>query len=360
MEEPLIPPNSSRGTQNKVAIPLPSINQTTTKRQENAGGKTLVDVRYHPTAVDVLASRLNGPVLEKLFAAHIIGPDGTASKAKPRRMVKSKMYTVLNPRSRQWKAICFKWSISLVIVFDFVIFVVSTEPVYRLQGRYAQSFHAAEGVTSTIFLLEYLARLYTITESKRFGPHGPINGRLFFMIQLSSLVDVLATLPFFLELVTGWELPQLTFLRTFRLLRILKTSGFVHATDAVWRVLYYNRQIMYMSVFVGLFMILTTATLMFYLRPRQQMKSDDFESLLSTMYLSTLILTGASSVGDLPELPWYTKCVVLLTSAFSIGKHLWHTSIRDKSFLNPNIPIHGYMSYFCFIVQVCLRFLYRC
>ena len=67
-------------------------------------------------------------------------------------------------------------------------------------------------------------------------------------------------------------------------------------------------------------MILTTSILMFYLRPRNDFKSDEFESILSTMYISTLILTGSSSVGDMPELPWYTKAVLLLTSAFSIGK----------------------------------------
>ena len=77
---------------------------------------------------------------------------------------------------------------------------------------------------------------------------------------------------------------------------------------------------MYLSVFVGLFMILTTSILMFYLRPHHGDKADEFESMLATMYLSTLILTGSSSVGDLPDLPWYTKGVVLLTSAFSIGK----------------------------------------
>jgi hypothetical protein len=35
------------------------------------------------------------------------------------------------------------------------------------------------------------------------------------------------------------------------------------------------------------------------------------------MYLSTLMLTGQGL--DLPDLPWYTKGVVLMTSAFSIG-----------------------------------------
>lgn len=272
-------------------------------------------------AADLLIPKASpgGPVLDKLFAP-ANRRTVEATKGRRRKMIKSYMYTLLNPRSRQWPALCFKWLISVVIVVDFVVFVVSTEPVYRKQGRNAELFQTAEGITSSIFLLEYLARLYTITESKKFSPRGVVVGRLYFMCQVPSLIDLLATVPFFLKLGTDWDLPTLTFLRTFRLLRILKTNGFVNATNAVWRVIYYNRQIMYMSIFVGLFMILTTSILMFHLRPRNHLQTDEFESLLSTMYISTLILTGSSSIGDLPELPWYTKGVLLLTSAFSIGK----------------------------------------
>ena len=43
-----------------------------------------------------------------------------------------------------------------------------------------------------------------------------------------------------------------------------------------------------------------------------------FESLGSTMYLATLMLTGQGGP-DNDNLPWYTKGVVLLTGVFSIG-----------------------------------------
>ena len=43
----------------------------------------------------------------------------------------------------------------------------------------------------------------------------------------------------------------------------------------------------------------------------------EFQSILSTMYLACLMLTGQG--GPDGDLPWYTKSVVLLTSAFSIG-----------------------------------------
>ena len=168
--------------------------------------------------------------------------------------------------------------------------------------------------------MEYLARLYTITESPKYSDKGPIAGRLSYATTMGSLIDLLATLPWVVEVVSrnGLQLPQLSYLRIFRLLRILKTNGFVQAVDAVYRVVYYNRQIMYMSVFVGLFMILTTSLLMYYLRPPPSVAgADEFASILSTMYLSTLMLTGQG--GPEGDLPWYTKSVVLLTGAFSIG-----------------------------------------
>ena len=52
-----------------------------------------------------------------------------------------------------------------------------------------------------------------------------------------------------------------------------------------------------------------------------------FESLGSTMYLATLMLTGQGGPDD-NDLPWYTKAVVLLTGVFSIGMVRFRVYIR--------------------------------
>lgn len=141
---------------------------------------------------------------------------------------------------------------------------MSTEPMY--QKDLPPLFGIEEAVTSYIFLFEYVARLATITENHRYK--GEVVGRLKYIVTFSALIDLFATMPYFVEEFTGHELPQLTYLRTFRLFRILKTNGFMKAGDAVRRVLYYNRQIMTLSVFVGLYMVLITSLLMYQLRPR--------------------------------------------------------------------------------------------
>jgi Ion transport protein len=188
---------------------------------------------------------------------------------------KSFVYIMLNPRSRAVQAVVFKWFMTLVICFDLIVFVTSTEPA-MMTDEWAPLFYHWEAVTSTIFLLEYIGRCITVTESTKYGTMGPLQGRLRYLTTSSSaIVDALATLPFFLELITGVNLPTLTWIRSFRLLRILKTSGFAQATYAVWRVIYYNRQILYVALMICCLLIVFTSVLMYYLRPQFGDNDDD-------------------------------------------------------------------------------------
>ena len=223
------------------------------------------------------------PILNRIFPHTRKLESGEKIHDVTGREPKSILYTILNPRSHRWPAIYFKWFISTFIVADLVMFVISTEPY--LSDNQRNLYHAWEGIASGVFLVEYLCRLYSVTESRKYGDLGPIWGRCCYATTTSAIIDALAILPFFLELFTGWNLPTLTFLRTFRLLRILKTNGMVRATDAVWRVLYYNRQILYVALFICILMIIATSVLMYYLRPRNDpnAKGTYIEELLYEM-----------------------------------------------------------------------------
>lgn len=226
------------------------------------------------------------------------------------------LYTLLNPRSHQPHAIFFKRFIAVVICVDLVFFVCSTEPAWEDHPI----FYYAEGVASSIFLVEYLARLISCTESTRFKPHGPVMGRIRFMLTFPSIIDALATFPFFVERFFPVELPTTTPLRIFRLLRLLKTEGFAKAFDSVTRVIYYNSEILNVAAILVVFLVLVTAVAMYYLRPQADhtgLIESDFSSILATMYLTTLMLTGQG--GPSGDLPWYTQAIVLLTGIFSVA-----------------------------------------
>jgi voltage-gated potassium channel len=222
-------------------------------------------------------------------------------------------YSMLNPHSKQWQAVAYKHFITTVIVSDLVLFIVSTDA--RAARAHGTLFDVTDGVVSSIFLLEYAARLYTITEKQKYGDRGPVMGRLYYAFGTTAAwIDLLATAPFFVELATGFELPKLTILRMFRLFRILKTESYIRAMDAVYRVIYFNAEILYVAVLVCVFLTLATAVLLYLLRPEND---EDFNSIAATLYLSTLMLTGQGGPGG--DLPWYTKAVVLLTSVFSVA-----------------------------------------
>ena len=228
----------------------------------------------------------------------------------------SYIYTMLNSKSRQHQAAVFKKVMTFIILTDVAFFVVSTEP--NLQDN--RIFYIEEGIVSSLFLLEYIMRLVWITESRKYEPSGPFWGRVKYAFSLHAVIDAFATFPFFLELIfKDTNLPTFTYLRFFRLMRILRTDGLGRAIDSLRRVLYYNREILYVAGVMAGGLIFFTAVLMYYLRPiGGDLEDPSLEwSLTTTMYYSTLLLTGQG--GPEGDLPWYTKTVVLLTGLFSIG-----------------------------------------
>jgi len=232
-----------------------------------------------------------------------------------RKQRHSFMYTMLNSNSRQRQAVIFKKAMTLIILIDVAFFIASTEPGY---GKHS-IFYYEEAVVSTFFLVEYIIRLVTITESQKYRKLGPIMGRLKYMCSFHALVDAFATFPFFLEILMGGEknLPHLTYIRFFRLMRILRTDSLGKAIDSLQRVLYYNREILYVAGVMAVGLIMFTAVLMYYLRPREIGADEKEWSLTTAIYYSTLMLTGQG--GPEGDLPWYTRSVVLLTGLFSIG-----------------------------------------
>jgi len=222
---------------------------------------------------------------------------------------------MLNPYSRRWQAVVYKSTVSTIIMADMLMFIASSD--LRANTKYPHVFDAWEAAVSCIFLLDYLARLYTITERERYGSKGPIVGRLYYAFcTFGAWIDLLAATPYFVERFTGWELPRLTILRMFRLSRILKTESYMRALDAVYRVIYYNSEILYVAALICMFLTVLTGLLLYVLRPEHD-EENDFGSIAATLYLSTMMLTGQGGPGG--ELPWYTKSVVLLTSVFSVA-----------------------------------------
>ena len=224
------------------------------------------------------------------------------------------LYILLHPHSRHPHSMLFKSIISAIILIDVLFFVASTE---EWADHYPRFFYVEEGIVSSIFLIEYFCRLYVAPQSRKYQHVSPNLARWNYAFTITALIDLLSSIPFFLELPFELNLPNLTWIRFFRLLRILKTKSYARSMETVGRVIFYNREILYVAFNMCIFLVLVTAVAMYYLRPKDPEDAEDFQSLTATMYLSAMMLTGQG--GPAGDLPWYTKCVVLITGVFSIA-----------------------------------------
>lgn len=122
----------------------------------------------------------------------------SAPSRKSTKMHHSFLYSMLSPHSKRWQAIAFKHFITLIIMTDLVLFILSTDETFLALSD--EFYRKAEGFASTIFLLEYLGRVLTITEKQKYRAMGAVAGRLAYARTFSALIDLIAALPFFLEI----------------------------------------------------------------------------------------------------------------------------------------------------------------
>ena len=231
------------------------------------------------------------------------------------------VYRLLSGRSRHAPFVLFNRFLAAVILVNVVAFVCESFPeLGRADSPYADGFYGIEAVSSSIFLVEWFARMWTVPESRwyrnRYGVGRACGARARYFCTLRSAVDLASSLPFFVELcIPGHDLPTFTWLRLFRLFRILKSERSVRAFSSVYRVVWYNSEILGIALFIGCLLMMATSTLLWYLQPPDA-AGDQFDSIPATFYLSILMLTGQGTPDGV--LPWYTKLVVMLTAVFSV------------------------------------------
>ena len=236
------------------------------------------------------------------------------------RSLSLRVYRVLAGRSRTLIAVVFNWLRAALIVICVAAFVVESIPsVGADNSPYAPYFYGLEAASSSMFTLEYIAYVWTIPESgayqRKYGAHRRWLSRFWYVLSLRALIDLASCSPFFIELAIGRDLPTFTWIRAFRLLRILKSEKSGRALRSVYRVVWYTSDILIVALFLGLLLMMATSTLLYYAKPLDD-TVDDFSSIPATFYLSILMLTGQGTPSG--DLPWYTKIIVMLTAVFSV------------------------------------------
>jgi len=223
---------------------------------------------------------------------------------------------------------------SLHTIFDtfIVIWVVVSvlavilESVHGIEYLLNLEFIILDAIAVSIFTLEYCLRMYCCVEEP--GYQRAVSGRLKMANSTSSIIDLLAIAPFFLEVFLH-HLVDLRFMRVFRLLRLLKLSRYTGATQSLSKVIAREWPVMAASTFIMLLLVVMTASLGFLFEHEAQ--PDKFENIPQAIYWAVITLASVG-YGDISPITPAGRAMTIVLSLIGIGIFAIPAAILSSAF----------------------------
>ncbi|SDU23824.1 cyclic nucleotide-gated ion channel [Stappia sp. ES.058] len=219
--------------------------------------------------------------------------DAGASPAPPGRSFKQRVFRLLELGSSgdpqgQWVD-----RILLVFIVLTVVLVV-LETVPSVQREWSGALNTFEFVVGTVFLAEYLLRLWVADLHPPFRRLKPLQARLRYAVRGEALIDLLAVLPFFI----GFLLPTGDFkaLIVLRLLRFFKVARYSPALRSLANAVAGERHALGASLVIIFGVMLLAATGMYLVE--RTVQPDKLGTIPHAMWwaLATLTTVGYGDV----------------------------------------------------------------
>lgn len=174
--------------------------------------------------------------------------------------------------------------IQFLIVLNITAFIASTSPVFSVE--YQKLFENIEIVSSLIFTIEYILRIWVCTVDSKYSH--PIWGRIKYALTPLSLIDFVSILPFYLLLL----FPQLSFvylISLIRLLRLIKISRYSESVRTLGIVLNSKKEELFVTAFAVFILLIFASSLMYFVESSAQPQS--FGSIPDAMWWGVVTLT---------------------------------------------------------------------
>jgi len=174
-------------------------------------------------------------------------------------------------------------------------------------------FLILDAVVVAIFTVEYCMRIYSCVEEPGFK--SAIGGRIKQAQSSSTVIDLLAIVPFFLEVFLHHVL-DLRFLRVFRLSRLLKLTRGNDATKILAKVLAREWPVISAAAFIMLLLVVLTASLGYLFEHDAQ--PDKFENIPTSIYWAVVTLASVG-YGDISPVTGPGRAMTVVLAFIGIG-----------------------------------------
>jgi len=201
----------------------------------------------------------------------------------------------------------------IVIWVVISVIAVVLESVHSIHYLLNLEFLILDAIAVSVFTMEYLLRLYCCVEEP--GYQKAVAGRLKLAKSTSSIIDLLAIAPFFLEVFLH-HLFDLRFMRVFRLLRLLKLTRYTGATQSLSKVVAREWPVMAASAFIMLLLVVMTASLGYLFEHEAQ--PEKFENIPQSIYWAVITLASVG-YGDISPVTPAGRAMTIVLALIGIG-----------------------------------------
>lgn len=188
-------------------------------------------------------------------------------------------------RGRRQDIAARAFGVAMVLLIIANVTATIFETVPAIAAQYGFWLTLFDRFCVLVFIAEYAARIWTAPEHPKFRLGAEAPNRLKFAMSPMMVIDLMAILPFFLELI----FPQSAAVRLLRLVRFLKVARYSPAMSTIGTVIAAQRQplVACIVLFVGL--LLFAAAVMLVLEGG--LHGDKLSDLPSAMWWSVTMLT---------------------------------------------------------------------
>ncbi|MBI1194773.1 MAG: hypothetical protein GC138_02855 [Gammaproteobacteria bacterium] len=206
------------------------------------------------------------------------------------KRVRRRIYELFEPTPHDRAGKLLNVFILCLIIANVVAVVLESVP--RFNARYGDFFAFFEAFSVTAFTIEYLIRVWVCVEDA--DSNHPVAGRLRYMATPLAIIDLIAILPFLIQVFFALDTRVLRILRLFR---IFKLSRHFSALEVLIRVIQNEGRTLLAALFILMVLALLASAGMY--AAERMVQPEAFGSIPKAMWWS--IVTFTASHGERRE-----------------------------------------------------------
>lgn len=232
-------------------------------------------------------------------------------KANTGKTIRQKIYSLLNetPTSGRLHG---QIDFILILVIITSVIAVFLETVPSIYEPLKNEFHYFDLFTIFIFTVEYVLRVYSAPEGD-FENKTTVISRWNWVKRPASLIDLIAILPFYLQMFITLDL---RFMRILRVLRILKLTRYNTAMSTFVSVMKRERAAFMSAMFIVVLITILSAAIVFTVEHEAQ--PEKFDTMLRALYWAVITLASVG-YGDISPITPIGQSFTMVLSLLGIG-----------------------------------------